>query len=227
MYVSVSPTGGGSGLVGAERRVLLEGAVNFRDLGGYATTDGRRTRWGLVFRSDAFHALTDEDRKRFSELGLRVIYDLRSDGERVSHPNVIPEDDTLRSVELLLSAGEDDSGALAAAGAAVGGFGVPARAVSRPGVEWCTRLRRAAVGARRARCPPGGFPLPVGKGPHRRRRCAAPQRPRRVPGRRGRRLHAHRAVSARSRTSKRRWRGSRPQACRPRRRRAWPPRRAG
>ena len=98
--------------MGAERRVLLEGAVNFRDLGGYATTDGRRTRWGLVFRSDAFHALTDEDRKRFSELGLRVIYDLRSDSERISHPNVIPEDDTLRSVELLLSAGEDDSGAL-------------------------------------------------------------------------------------------------------------------
>ena len=112
VYVSVSPTGGGSGLVGAERRVLLEGTVNFRDLGGYATTDGRRTRWGSVFRSDAFHALTDDDRRRFGELGVRVIYDLRSDRERISHPNVVPEDDTLRSVQLVLSAGEDEDGGL-------------------------------------------------------------------------------------------------------------------
>ena len=111
-YVSVSPAGGGSGLVAAERRVVLEGAVNFRDLGGYATADGRRTRWGCVFRSDAFHALTDEDRAQFAELGLRVIYDLRSDSERVAQPNLVPEDGTLRSVELALSAGEDAAGAL-------------------------------------------------------------------------------------------------------------------
>ncbi|MET0460084.1 MAG: tyrosine-protein phosphatase [Ilumatobacteraceae bacterium] len=111
-YVSVSPSDGGSGLVGAERRVVLEGAVNFRDLGGYVTADGRRTRWGSVFRSDAFHALTDEDRRRFGELGLRVLYDLRSDSERASHPNLVPEDDALRSVELFLSSGEDATGAL-------------------------------------------------------------------------------------------------------------------
>jgi protein-tyrosine phosphatase len=98
--------------VGAERRVLLEGAVNFRDLGGYVTVDGHRTRWGAVFRSDAFHALTDEDRRRFRELGLRVLYDLRSDSERVSHPNLVLEDETLRSVELFLSSGEDETGAL-------------------------------------------------------------------------------------------------------------------
>ena len=112
VYVSVSPAGGGSGLLAGERRVLLEGAVNFRDLGGYATIDGRRTRWGRVFRSDAFHALTDEDRSRFSELGMRVIYDLRSDSERMSHPNAVPEDDTVRSVELFLSSGTDETGAL-------------------------------------------------------------------------------------------------------------------
>ena len=112
VYVSVAPAGGGSGMVAAERRVLLEGTTNFRDLGGYATIDGRRTRWGCVFRSDAFHALTDDDVNRFGELGLRVIYDLRSDSERVSHPNVFAEDPTVRSVEMALSAGGDDAGGL-------------------------------------------------------------------------------------------------------------------
>ena len=65
-----------------------------------------------MFRSDAFHALTAEDRRRFGELGLRVIYDLRSDVERTSHPNALPEDDALRSVDLALSAGEDETGGL-------------------------------------------------------------------------------------------------------------------
>ena len=112
VYVSVAPAGGGSGVVAAERRVLLDGVVNFRDLGGYATIDGRRTRWGCVFRSDAFHALTEDDLIRFGELGVRVIYDLRSDNERVAHPNVLPEDGTVRVVEMALSAGQDDDGAL-------------------------------------------------------------------------------------------------------------------
>ncbi len=112
VYVSVSPTGGGSALVAAERRIPLEGAVNFRDLGGYVTADGRRTRWGSVFRSDAFHALTDDDRRRFAELGLKIVYDLRTDGERASLPNLLPDDDTLRSIGLVLSSGEDDGGGL-------------------------------------------------------------------------------------------------------------------
>ena len=31
-----------------ERLLALEGALNWRDLGGYTTTDGRVTRWGRV-----------------------------------------------------------------------------------------------------------------------------------------------------------------------------------
>jgi protein-tyrosine phosphatase len=112
VFVSVSPAGSGSGLVVAERRVPLEGAVNFRDLGGYLTTDGRWTRWGCVFRSDAFHALTNADQVRFAELGLRVVYDLRSERERAALPNLMPDDGAVRSIQLDLSAGHDESGAL-------------------------------------------------------------------------------------------------------------------
>ena len=37
-----------------ESRLLpLVGAYNFRDLGGYPTANGRRTRWGRLFRSES------------------------------------------------------------------------------------------------------------------------------------------------------------------------------
>jgi len=67
-----------------ERLIPLEGCVNFRDLGGWRTGDGRRVRSGLLFRSDALHRLTPADLARVrGELGLRTLIDLRS-GHEVS-----------------------------------------------------------------------------------------------------------------------------------------------
>jgi protein-tyrosine phosphatase len=99
-YVSVAPAGAGSAVVAAERLVPLEGARNFRDLGGYPTGDGGRTRWGRVFRSDGLHALTVEDVAALGRLGLRVVYDLRHDVERTKQPSVLPE--AARSVVLAI-----------------------------------------------------------------------------------------------------------------------------
>jgi protein-tyrosine phosphatase len=70
--------------------VAFEGVTNFRDLGGYATADGGRTRWGRVFRSDALHRFTPDDRRRYDALGLHAVYDLRGDQERELHPNPFP-----------------------------------------------------------------------------------------------------------------------------------------
>src|SRR5437588_717404 len=86
-YVSVAPAAGGSAVVAAERLVLLEGAANFRDLGGYRTADGGRTRWGLVFRSDALHRLTTADLAVVGQLGLRVVYDLRREDRKSTRLN--------------------------------------------------------------------------------------------------------------------------------------------
>jgi len=58
--------------------IVLEGAVNFRDLGGYATTDGRRTRWRVLFRADGLGELTEPDLDIMRELGIRTVVDLRS-----------------------------------------------------------------------------------------------------------------------------------------------------
>jgi protein-tyrosine phosphatase len=64
------------------RRVIeLEGCLNFRDLGGYPTRDGRAIRWGQLFRSDALHLLTPADIVELRRIGIGTIIDLRSSPE--------------------------------------------------------------------------------------------------------------------------------------------------
>ena len=65
------------------RRVIeLEGCLNFRDLGGYPTADGRRVRWRRLFRSDGLHVLTAADIRRLrDELQIGDVIDLRSSAE--------------------------------------------------------------------------------------------------------------------------------------------------
>ncbi|HJQ83811.1 MAG TPA: tyrosine-protein phosphatase [Candidatus Binatia bacterium] len=65
-----------------QRRIELEGCLNFRDLGGYPSEDGRRVRWRAVFRSDALHHLSAADVSHMrDELGIGTIVDLRSTPE--------------------------------------------------------------------------------------------------------------------------------------------------
>jgi protein-tyrosine phosphatase len=64
-----------------ERIVPFAGIFNFRDLGGYPTDDGRATRWGRLYRSDALHEMTADDLKLFRRLGIASIVDLRNPDE--------------------------------------------------------------------------------------------------------------------------------------------------
>ena len=57
----------------AKRVVPVKGAVNFRDLGGYATADGHHVKWNRVYRSAAINKLTDAD---MQILAGRHIYDV-------------------------------------------------------------------------------------------------------------------------------------------------------
>ena len=62
-----------------ERRIVLEGAVNFRDQGGYPTENGRFVKGRRLFRSDSLHDLTESDVQTITgTLGLTTIVDLRS-----------------------------------------------------------------------------------------------------------------------------------------------------
>ena len=69
--------------------VPLQGGSNFRDLGGYATADGRTVRRGSVFRSAHLGTLTDADRLAIGRLGVRTVVDLRGVNEAAETPHCV------------------------------------------------------------------------------------------------------------------------------------------
>ena len=69
-----------------ERVLSLEGARNFRDLGGYPTEDGRRIKWGRLYRAGILGTFTSADCESLAALGLRAICDLRATAERKRGP---------------------------------------------------------------------------------------------------------------------------------------------
>ena len=75
-----------------ERHVALDGQPNFRDLGGYETTDGRTLKWGQVFRSGELPRLSDADVAGLSELEIRTVVSFLTDKEiQARGPDRLPE----------------------------------------------------------------------------------------------------------------------------------------
>lgn len=61
----------------AGRWVVLEGANNTRDIGGYSVGDGRRVRWQRLYRSGELSGLTSTGGEAYRELGVRQVIDFR------------------------------------------------------------------------------------------------------------------------------------------------------
>jgi protein tyrosine/serine phosphatase len=66
----------------------METCQNFRDLGGYATEDGRRVRWGVLYRADTLHRLSTADLQCLVDRDVHTIIDLRSSTEVTEHGRV-------------------------------------------------------------------------------------------------------------------------------------------
>jgi len=86
------------------QQLPLAGAVNFRDLGGYRTVNGLRVKRGLVFRSDHLSRLTADDQQLLQRLGLKVVCDLRTVREQRQHPDLLPDDGSIRQLLLPVQA---------------------------------------------------------------------------------------------------------------------------
>ena len=85
VYFHLKPASGATRVVSI-RRLPLEGAANFRDLGGYRTSDGRYVRWGLIYRSGHLANLTARDYEYLKSLGIRLVCDVRTESERQRSP---------------------------------------------------------------------------------------------------------------------------------------------
>lgn len=73
-----------------QRRIEMDGAVNFRDIGGYGAGPGRQTRWGRVYRADSLAELSAADLDRLVALDLHGIADFRLPAEREARPDRLP-----------------------------------------------------------------------------------------------------------------------------------------
>ena len=74
----------------AERHLPVAGSLNFRDIGGYCTEDGRTVRWGQVYRAGSLAGLQAADLAYLQGLDIRLVGDLRSPREMERSPDRLP-----------------------------------------------------------------------------------------------------------------------------------------
>lgn len=63
------------------RHVALDGQPNFRDVGGYETSDGRTVKWGEIYRSGELPRLSDVDVAKLEELDIRTVVSFLTEKE--------------------------------------------------------------------------------------------------------------------------------------------------
>ena len=87
-----------------KRHIPLEGQSNFRDVGGYQTTDGQRVKWGQIYRSGELHKLSDDDVANLEALSVRTVVSFltASEVEARGHDR-LPED--VHEIALPMQAG--------------------------------------------------------------------------------------------------------------------------
>lgn len=91
-------------IAGPERQIRLDGQSNFRDIGGYQTTDGHRVKWGEVYRSGELHELSDADVKKLDALGIKAVANFLTEREIKSRGHDRLPDD-VREIPLPMEAG--------------------------------------------------------------------------------------------------------------------------
>jgi len=83
-----------------ERRIMLDGAGNFRDIGGYPAHRHKRVKWRKIFRSGHLALLTKNDLQVLDKLGIQTICDFRSAEEIARQPNRLPENTSSQYLHL-------------------------------------------------------------------------------------------------------------------------------
>ncbi len=83
-----------------DRFLSLQGGINFRDIGGYRTADGRTIRWRQIYRAGTLSHLTPADQQHLGQLGIRLVCDLRTKREVRKRPDKLPDTPTCQWLHL-------------------------------------------------------------------------------------------------------------------------------
>jgi protein-tyrosine phosphatase len=89
----------------AQRKLQLKGAVNCRDIGGYATKDGHHVKWNKLYRSAEMSKLTDSDLLELRQRQISTVVDFRG----VEESKRAPDHLNVNMDYLLCPAGSDSS----------------------------------------------------------------------------------------------------------------------
>lgn len=71
------------------RHIYLSATLNTRDLGGYPAANGKITKWGVFFRSDAPLSLNDADREWLQRRNIHTAIDLRTKEQIDREPSAL------------------------------------------------------------------------------------------------------------------------------------------
>jgi len=82
----------------------IPGVTNLRDAGGQPTSDGGVVRTGVLYRSGQLNHTGDEAMAAIESLGLRSVYDLRTQSEVTALPDRVPEGVEIVHLDVLAGA---------------------------------------------------------------------------------------------------------------------------
>ena len=77
-----------SGII-SNRTIDMDNVLNFRDLGGYFTSDEKQLKWGRIYRSGHLSNSNLFDQEKLKRLGIKTIIDFRTEEDRKAHPYFI------------------------------------------------------------------------------------------------------------------------------------------
>lgn len=89
----------------ASRNVNIPNVQNFRDLGGYMSSQKKKkaVRWGMVYRSAMIGDISDSARQELENMGIRTIIDLRSNSECQAVPSL--QDSRFKTIHIPIGIG--------------------------------------------------------------------------------------------------------------------------
>ncbi|MCR8642726.1 tyrosine-protein phosphatase [Paenibacillus sp. N1-5-1-14] len=84
------------------RHIPVTGAYNVRDLGGYETKTGQTTRWGVFYRADGLHQLSEDSTQALIDRNIHTVIDLRSSFEVDKQKDVFDGMDGVHYINIAL-----------------------------------------------------------------------------------------------------------------------------
>lgn len=87
-YFMLKTEGVTSGII-ANRVIDMDNVQNFRDLGGYFTTENKQIKWGKIYRSAQLSNANLFDQERLKRLNIKTIIDFRTTEDVKTHPILV------------------------------------------------------------------------------------------------------------------------------------------